>query len=276
MVTRTLINDGDALVDPGGDPIADAVYTFRLVDEVKRQPIALFDAAEGGGEHIRGDVLTATTNEVGLFTIDLWPNDRGEVATLYKVTLTGVVKPFYIRVTSGEGSLTLLAAKTAQEALQPQTLSLFDALLAQILETVAAIGSEATTEDAGLMSPTDKVKLDGLGEGATTNIAPAGVTGAAVCVLTYAKAGNLVTVNIAAIQGTSNSTDLTLTALPASIRPSETRIFRAWVLDNNVTKDGYISLSSDGVLSFFTSVLGAGFMNSGLKGSAGITITYPL
>jgi hypothetical protein len=173
VVTRTLVNTGDPLVDPGGDPIANAVFTFTLVDEAKRQPIALFDSAEEGGELIRGDAETATTNEVGLFTVDLWPNDRGEVATLYKVMLTGVVKPFYIRVASGEGDLTLIAAKTAYEATSAQTLSLFDALLAQILATVAAIGEVATTIANGLMSYTDKVKLDGIAIGANNYTHPA-------------------------------------------------------------------------------------------------------
>jgi hypothetical protein len=173
VVTRTLVNTGDPLVDPGGDPIANAVYTFRLVDEAKRQPIAPFDSAEGGGEHIRGDDQTATTNEVGLFTVDLWPNDRGEVATLYKVTLTDVVKPFYIRVASGETDLTLIAAKTAYEATSPQTLSLFDALLEQILATTAAIGEVATTIANGLMSYTDKIKLDGIAASANNYVHPA-------------------------------------------------------------------------------------------------------
>jgi hypothetical protein len=172
VVTRTLVNTGDPLVDPGGDPIANAVFTFTLVDEAKRQPIALFDSAEEGGELIRGDAETATTNEVGLFTVDLWPNDRGEVATLYKVALTGVVKPFYIRVASGETDLTLIAAKTAYEATSAQTLSLFDALLAQILATVAAIGEVATTIANGLMSFTDKLKLDGIAEGANNYTHP--------------------------------------------------------------------------------------------------------
>jgi hypothetical protein len=173
MVTRTIINDGDPLVSPDGDPIAAAVYSFTLVDEAKRQATAVFDSAEGGGEHIRGDVQTATTNEVGLFTVDLWPNDRGEVATLYKVALTGVIKPFYIRVASGEGDLTLIAAKTAYEATSPQTLSLFDALLAQILAQVAAFSEVVTTAVNGLMSSGDKVKLDGIAENANNYTHPA-------------------------------------------------------------------------------------------------------
>jgi hypothetical protein len=173
MVTRTLVNTGDPLVDPGGDPIANVVFSFQLVDAVKRQTITLFDAAEDGGEIIRGDVETATTNEVGLFTIDLWPNDRGDGATLYKVTLTGVVKPFYIRVTSGEGSLLLIEAKAAAEALQPQTLSLFEALLASITAQVAAFSEVVTTTVNGLMSYLDKVKLDGIATGANNYTHPA-------------------------------------------------------------------------------------------------------
>jgi hypothetical protein len=160
MVTRTLVNTGDAIVDPKGDPIEGATLTFALVDAVKRQTKTLFDAAEGGGELIRGDAVTATTDAAGLFTVDLWPNDRGEEATFYKVTLTSVVKPFYIRVTSGEGSMLLIEAKAAMEALQPQTLSLFEALLASITAQVAAFSEVVTTTVNGLMSYVDKVRLN--------------------------------------------------------------------------------------------------------------------
>ena len=163
MITRTLINDGDPIVAPDGTVKAGAEITFQLVDTAGRQPVSLFDAAADGGEYIVGSLVTKTTNEVGLFSVDLWPNSRGEMATLYKVKLPGTtIKPFYIRVTEGEGDLTLIEAKAAQEALSPQTLSLFEALLANILEVVGTATSVATTEANGLMSFADKTYLNTL------------------------------------------------------------------------------------------------------------------
>jgi len=165
MVTRTLHNVGDPVKTPDGVVKAGLEVTFQLVDAANRQPVTLFDAADEGGELIVGDIITVTTDEAGHFTVELWPNNRGEIATLYKVRLPGGVaggpaKPFYIRVTEGEGDLTLLAAKAAMEALQPQTLSLFDALLASILEVVGTATAVVTETVNGLMSYVDKVRLN--------------------------------------------------------------------------------------------------------------------
>jgi len=164
-VIRHVTNTGDPILGADGAPKVGATITFQLVDAAKRQPVVLFDAAAEGGDLIVGDLVTATTDVDGQFAVDLWPNNRGELATLYKVRLPdgvagGPAKPFYIRVTEGEGDLTLLAAKTAMEALQPQTLSLFDALLANIISIVNTATAVATTTVNGLMAFADKAKLD--------------------------------------------------------------------------------------------------------------------
>lgn len=164
-VIRHITNTGDPILGADGAPKVGVAITFQLVDAAKRQPVVLFDAAAEGGDLIVGDLVTATTDVDGQFAVDLWPNNRGEVATLYKVRLPdgvagGPAKPFYIRVTEGEGDLTLLAAKTAMEALQPQTLSLFDALLANIISIVNTATAPATTTENGLMAFADKTKLD--------------------------------------------------------------------------------------------------------------------
>lgn len=167
MSLRTLTNAGDPLIGADGQPKASVVITFQLVDAAKLQPVVLFDASSDGGDLVIGDIVTATTNSAGEFTTALWPNNRGEIATLYKVRLPGgvagdVAKPFYIRVTDGDGALTLLAAKTAMQALQPQTLSLFDALLANIISIVGTATALATATTNGLLSYVDKVKLNSL------------------------------------------------------------------------------------------------------------------
>jgi hypothetical protein len=163
LVTRVLENTEGPITSPAGVVLEDTQIIFQLVDADKRQPVSLFDAATGGEEYVVGSPVTATTDAAGLFSVSLWPNNRGELATLYKVTLPGTtIKPFYIRVSEGEGVLTFLAAKAAAEALQPQTLSLFESLLANILALVGTATAVVTQTVNGLMSYTDKIKLDGI------------------------------------------------------------------------------------------------------------------
>lgn len=165
MVTRTVVNTGDPITTPDGSLKSGLDITFQLVDAATRHPAVLCDAAEDGGELVVGDIITATTDEAGQFSVELWPNNRGEIATLYKVRLPsgvagGPAKPFYIRVTEGDGELTLVAAKAAMEAVQPQTLSLFDALLASIASMVGTVTAVATETVNGLMSYVDKVRFN--------------------------------------------------------------------------------------------------------------------
>jgi len=163
MVTRELNNIDGPVTSPAGAALASKQVIFQLVDFEKRQPVSLFDAATGGEEYVVGTPITATTDAVGVFSVDLWPNTRGERATLYKVTLPGTtIKPFYISVAEGAEPLTLIQAKAAVEAVAPQTLSLFEALLNNILEVVGTVTALVTTTVNGLMSFTDKVKLDAI------------------------------------------------------------------------------------------------------------------
>lgn len=161
MVTRTLNNTDGPITSPSGAALASKQVIFQLVDFEKRQPVSLFDAATGGEEYVVGTPITATTDAIGVFSVALWPNTRGERATLYKVSLPGTtIKPFYISVAEGVGPITLIQAKAAVEAVAPQTLSLFEALLNNILEVVGTATSVVTTTVNGLMSFADKVKLD--------------------------------------------------------------------------------------------------------------------
>jgi len=156
-VTRTLTNAGDPIISADGAPKANAQITFQLVD-AKLQPVVLFDAASDGGDLVVGDIVSATTDSSGLFSTSLWPNTRGEAQTFYKVRLPagvagGPAKPFYISVADGTDTLTLLAARTAYMAVQPQILSLFDALLANIIQTVDSL--QGPLIDTIFLSDTD-------------------------------------------------------------------------------------------------------------------------
>ena len=161
--TRIVTNSGDPIVTPNGTVLSGISIVFQLVDGAKLQPVSLFDAASDGGDYVTGTPITAVTDELGYFSVALWPNNRGEVDTCYKVTLPGTtIKPIYVRVTEGDGDLTFVAAKAAMEAIQPQVLSLFDALLANIIQIASTVTLPVTTTVNGLMTYQDKVKLNGL------------------------------------------------------------------------------------------------------------------
>lgn len=95
--------------------------------------------------------------------------------------------------------------------------------------------------------------------------------------------GNFVCIHISsassAITGTSNSTDLTMTGIPAfAIPPRATFALCYGLIDNGVTLAGVASISTAGVATF--SLMDnppAAFTNSGTKGlAAGFTMFYPI
>lgn len=93
--------------------------------------------------------------------------------------------------------------------------------------------------------------------------------------------GKLVTLYVAAnISGTSNATSLTMTGMPAAIRPSATRLTPALIgTDNGANALFGASIATSGTITFLfgTAFSASGFTNSGTKGLiAGWSATYPL
>lgn len=81
LVTRTLTNAGAPLYSPDGDLLVGVKIHFRLMDMGGRPSDAL-DATTN--QQVGGDVIVATTDTAGEFSVDLWPNTRGNRATKYK------------------------------------------------------------------------------------------------------------------------------------------------------------------------------------------------
>jgi len=106
----------------------------------------------------------------------------------------------------------------------------------------------------------------------------------------WIKSGGIATLyTTAIISGTSNSTGMTLTGIPAAITPAGTAsgltipIFE--IYDNNITLYGSIQTNSSGIFSFGKAVVSGAnvtgaptnnFTNSGIKGVGLFCITYPL
>lgn len=93
----------------------------------------------------------------------------------------------------------------------------------------------------------------------------------------YARLGALFLLTIPRLEGTSNSTGMTITGLPTAFQvPAEMAII-ARVTDNGVTTFGYLLfLPGDSNIYIGTSPSGAQFTASGAKGMLGVSLSYLL
>lgn len=93
----------------------------------------------------------------------------------------------------------------------------------------------------------------------------------------YSVTGGLVTLSWTAQQATSNATTLTITGMPAPIRPAaqQSGIYVS-VQDNGTVVQGRVVIETSGVLTFSTGVNGGAFTGSGTKGVTASTVTYRL
>jgi hypothetical protein len=85
----------------------------------------------------------------------------------------------------------------------------------------------------------------------------------------YSINGDIVTLHVPAITGTSNTTAATITGLPNAICPVATRIVPGIISDNGIEKIGLWSISSAGTITLYNASGGAlstTFTNSGTKG----------
>jgi hypothetical protein len=94
-------------------------------------------------------------------------------------------------------------------------------------------------------------------------------------------AGKICTLHArAAITGTSNTTALTLTGLPAACTPNEAVLVLVAITDNTAAVQGGAQITADDTTITFscdTPLSVTGFTNSGTKGlSAGWSMSYPL
>jgi hypothetical protein len=141
---RTLSNSSTPLYGPGGVAYAGATIVFTLVDIAGRG----VDVWEAGGRVV--GIVRATTDANGVFSVDLWPNDRGYIATRYacRVIASGVVvADFVAAVPSGSTTLSWLDFKQAGVALSAQEIS--------------ALATHASNEQVHIPNPAATGALDG-------------------------------------------------------------------------------------------------------------------
>ena len=121
LVARTITNAGAPLHSPDGDLLVGVQIHFRLVD-VGGQPSDAWDAVTL--ERVGGEAVVATTDAAGEFSVDLWPNTRGNRATKYKcrVQFDGF-REFSGTVEDVPGELQWVDFMLSGSAMEPQDIS---------------------------------------------------------------------------------------------------------------------------------------------------------
>jgi hypothetical protein len=102
-------------------------------------------------------------------------------------------------------------------------------------------------------------------------------SGAVTCTVNYTRVGDIVSLSWAGSTGTSNTTALTMTGMPASIWPGSAKSnFQLPVVNNGSNVAGNLSIGISGVMTFGVGITGgtSGFTNSGTKGLLDMVVTY--
>jgi hypothetical protein len=103
-----------------------------------------------------------------------------------------------------------------------------------------------------------------------------GMTTAPTGTVKYSVTGNTVTLDLPAINGTSNATTFTLTGGPVDIRPAVDKDMPVRITDNGVQAFGFVRVKTTGVLELYATAAGNVFTASGAKAIAANSVTYTL
>ncbi len=145
---------------------------------------------------------------------------------------------------------------------------------------VTITGTTITGKGANSGTQVDMAPDSGTFTGTVTGCT-AGVTGT----MRWFKIGNLVTIySPGGMTGTSNTTAMTMTGLPAVIQPVNAQLVVCSVEDNGSNVSTAVQVNSSGTLTFYRSVVSGtavtysatGFTNSGTKGLNITQFTYAL
>ena len=159
LTTRQLSNAGAPLYLPSGSILAGVRITFTLLD-FNDQPTGAFDGTTH--ERVVG-VVTATTDAGGLFSVNLWPNDRGDRITKYACVVDYPGADRFISVVpSGAAALSWIDFKLAGAPLTPIQITALDAHIAAAIAAHAASAIAATPSGnlAGTTVEAQLVELD--------------------------------------------------------------------------------------------------------------------
>lgn len=166
LTTRTLNNTGAPLCMPDGSLVPNGTQiTFTLVRPPGLKTIG--DAIDATTSHVVGSKVTTTTT-AGVFSCELWPNDRGNVVTQYlcKINANGFVDCLG-SMPSGVGAYSFANFKLSGAPLTPTELSLLtEHINDQAVHLTAAQNTFLDALNLPTLTATEVNFLDG----ATSNV----------------------------------------------------------------------------------------------------------
>lgn len=151
--TRTLTNAGAPLHSPEGDLLGGVQIHFQLMDMGGR-PSDAWDAISN--ERVGGETVIVTTDAAGEFSVDLWPNTRGNRETKYKcrVQFEGF-REFSGVIEDVPGELQWAAFMLAGSSMEPQDMSAIAAAITSHINAADPHTQYAKESDLGNASGLD-------------------------------------------------------------------------------------------------------------------------
>jgi len=130
---------------------------------------------------------------------------------------------------------------------------------------IAFPATQVTSSDANTLDDYREASFTLTATGMTTS-----PTGTAKAV----KTGNMVTMTLPSITGTSNTSAFTLTGVPSALRPASTVSCVLTVLDSGVRTLSICAILSDGSITLQRDIANTAFTSSGTKGIDLISVAY--
>ena len=145
--TRTLTNTGAPLHSPEGELLGGVQIHFQLMDMGGR-PSDAWDAISN--ERVGGETVIVTTDAAGEFSVDLWPNTRGNRETKYKcrVQFEGF-REFSGVIEDVPGDLQWAAFMLAGSSMEPQDMSAVAAAITSHINSADPHPQYAKESDLG-------------------------------------------------------------------------------------------------------------------------------
>lgn len=102
-----------------------------------------------------------------------------------------------------------------------------------------------------------------------------GLTATTTGTVYLARIGNVVTVDLPGLYGTSNASTMTLTgSTPTAMRPARDKQVLVGITDNSVINLGIAVIKTTGTIEFYQNVAGNPFTASGVKGFSNVSFSY--
>jgi hypothetical protein len=224
-------------------------------------------------------VRLTTSADVLVYQVDDVPSNQNEAQTF---TLSSTAPELIFNETDASANNKKWRLRATSETFVIELLNDAESV-ATAIATFARSGTSSPSVDFAV----DSLLIDGdiVANSETSNFTATltGMTAATSGLVSANRVGQLCSINtvaaVGAISGTSNTTALTMTGLPAAFRPkAATGQRRAFctVLDNGAAVGGIATIGTDGTVTFGIGIDGTtAFTNSGSKGlPSNFTLVY--